>query len=272
MGTLFFEAIPGLGKALTDAMRSVPAFHLTQEQLADLTNARMAGLYEAFPPFPQFAIVPDARWLGGLGIFPLVTDDPDAVELAKNGVGRCTGIVFMSNEEGARMLFGHEIRYHDTGNTVVFVGSAWFEEGGLRVAAPRLTNSEHLAAQESLNKLMKTLAYVAPRFMWLLNHRETRVVEKVMNRAERRQTQGDSKRPNYGIYIPPTITVARALDEVTRGVNVRVREPHMVRGHLRTDRYGRKRIQVKPHARCKKDGIIPEIKSYKAYSLGMESE
>ena len=56
-----------------------------------------------------------------------------------------------------------------------------------------------------------------------------------------------------------------------RGKNMKERRPHDVRGHLRTDKYGRKRIEVKEHRRCKNSQKPYFMADYAAENVGMEN-
>ena len=286
MVRLTCEHIPGAANLLTERLRTYPAFHLTQEQMFELAKKREPGTNDIFPPFPQFCILPDQGW------FDVPAPTPEQIAEFRNELGadfsntmnRATRARFMgvcvaqAPDKSIMFLFGYE-RITQYNQHHVFVGHARLgdDSPALDVAAPRITvvhgddsrAKEIDVLQRQVNQLMQIGACLGPRFLVMLNHRKVQVIEKTMNRAERKQ-HGDAKRPNYGIYIPRTITISQAVQEASRGENVREREAHMVRGHLRTDRQGRKRIRVRPHARCAHDGIIPPIKSYQAYNVEPE--
>jgi hypothetical protein len=268
MGQVFMhETLTGIWSILQDGLRGAPTFHLTQQQFLDLvvhpgSEAIGEGIIEVALPFHVFAIRPDQSYFA-----EGVLDD------GLRGKTRFIGAVLAQigdpnpGEEhvNANILFGYET-YLENGEIHRYASASLLHRNGELVLDGRIGSTD--PDPERVKRVFLSVASAPLRFAHLLNHREVRVVEKAMTRAERRRDGGDSKRPNYGIYIPPTITLSRAVDEACRGENVRERDPHMVRGHLRTDRYGRKRIKVRPHARCKRDGIIPEIKSYQAYNLG----
>ncbi|CAM6032157.1 unnamed protein product [Sphagnum compactum] len=76
------------------------------------------------------------------------------------------------------------------------------------------------------------------------------------------------KRDHFKIHIPAKSTLF--ANEVAQGINVKERRPHDVRGHLRTDKYGRKRIRVRDHRRCRNSNLPYFMADYDAVNVGME--
>jgi len=119
----------------------------------------------------------------------------------------------------------------------------------------------------------------------ILNHRNIKVIEcepgkepgRPPTRQQRRAsgysdvTPEGEKRDHYKIYLPAVGSYKKCVRESERGKNVRERCPHDVRGHLRRDQYGRKRIKVRDGKRCQKSSKPYFMADYDAANVGMEN-
>ena len=105
--------------------------------------------------------------------------------------------------------------------------------------------------QPFIDNLANMNPWVIMRFLHTLNNRKVRVVElqsdpyKPATRQQRR-AENWQEREHYKIYLPATLTIHKAMEQATSASNCWDVTPHDRRGHLRTDRYGRKRIVVRP--------------------------
>lgn len=147
--------------------------------------------------------------------------------------------------------------------------------------------SSHFSKQvneEKYRLLVDGVTNFILNFLLALNHRSVRTEliqdpERPINRQQRRATgymdtlENGEPRSHWKIYIPAVEQLRRRLTEANqpRYMRLKPRYNQEVRGFLRRDKYGRKRIQVKPHRRYTALPDPPTRPEYAAQNLGMEN-
>jgi hypothetical protein len=254
-------------------------FHLIPEQEFDLDFG--AHILQGRPPydfkqlmmpFDLFAIRFDGGWVA------MDEDHPDRFS-------RVIGYIVNGSYETGIWYFHrkHEVRNNERDLEAYVSVRMDQNKGTTNVIYTPLPKSHveyknNAKIQADTEALALQMTRFIVNFLLVLNHRSVKVVAygegeepgRPETRQQRRAMGYVEKRDHYKIYIPAKSTLTRYADEVVKGINVKERRPHDVRGHLRTDQYGRKRIRVKPHKRCKDSSKPYFLADYDAANVGIE--
>ena len=291
-----YEAEENVSRLWESRMKEVRLFHVLPEQRYDLGYASEI-LHGQEPydfkrlmfPFEEFGIKCDGDWVDTAHVHNETCDHPkDAVESEISLFKPCGHLVRGSRETGIWHMYEKYIARNDECDLNLYTSCILNEKEGTLLIAH---NSNYGAGMPSLDTNRSRIESISAQtikfvvnFVLVLNHRGTKVTEietgkepgRPATRQQRRAEgykdvmENGEKRDHYKIYVPALSTLYKSINEVTRGVNVKERRPHDVRGHLRKDKYGRKRIKVTDHKRCRYSQKPYFLADYDSANLGME--
>jgi len=279
-----------LYKRFLDMMSSYRQFHITQDQYKDWfyaergqqPQAQIAPIARHFVlPFQQFCLYPDPEWIDLSNLKP---SDYLVERLNEQGLQpipnkyanafRPEGIAVNMQESGvcefvsSYHLINDEREAHVV--SAAYVNLSLDVPRNIHVARPLV---EDKIEQAQIDKIASMNFYVILRFVDTMNHRKIKVIQmendpfEPANRQQKRAV-GWKKRDHYKVYIPATLSVRQAMQDVAEGKHLHSVSPHDRRAHLRRDKYGRKRIKVSESKI--KGGSQGRFPIYDAYNVGME--
>lgn len=293
----------GLYRQFRDEMQAFRAFHITTDQYngwfmpqdhEDMNDGK-ARLLSFTLPFHQFCLVPDPEWidLAGSPLSPYMQErakeKPDIVRDTKVNKYRPEGITVKYDGSIVQFTSSYHVANDRYDRHIVTSGFLALGDENDPLPGPRNVHiSRHVLidGDQHFQQFIDGLAYlnhlVVLRFLHTLNHRKVRVIDiqddpfKPPTRQQRR-AENWKEREHYKVYIPATMSVRQINEQIFKGGNRYVHEVqgHERRSHLRKDKYGRKRIQVKgkgPNGAIQVKGGFKGkyFPIYSAHNVGME--
>jgi len=293
-----YESEDGISRWWDSKQNELRTFHVLPEQRFDLDFAsELLQGHAPFDfkrlmfPFEEFGITCDGDWIEAE--HSCVTDncnhpvnfrEEEKLSLYKP----CGYIVRGSYETGKWKLYEKYIARNAERDLHLYTAASIDQTNGTAMVSynhqGELGLVHGIDNRSRIEKLCNQTIKFVVNFVLVLNHRAVKVTSyeegKEPGRPQTRQQRravgykdlmpDGEKRDHYKIYIPAVPQAKIYANEVGAGVNAKERRPHDVRGHLRTDKYGRKRIRVAPHKRCKNSTKPYFMADYDAANVGME--
>jgi hypothetical protein len=287
-----YEAEEGISRWWDTKMNQLRLFHVLPEQRFDTdfgVEFLMNPPYDfrkLMFPFEEFGIAVDSGWIDTNHVHDERCNHPDGLPAEVNLYKPCGYIIRGSREAGVWHLYEKYIARNEERDCHMYTAAVLDERNG---SIHMKYNPEFLIGQPGpghtrnrLDEITRHTIKFIVNFVLVLNHRSVKVTRfedgkepgRPVTRQQRRALgyqdlmPTGEKRDHFKIHIPAKSTLF--ANEVAQGINVKERRPHDVRGHLRTDKYGRKRIRVKEHRRCRNSNLPYFMADYDAANVGME--
>jgi hypothetical protein len=265
------EYAPGVYKTFLRDMASYRTFGMTVEQFEIFRNTEFnfETAHQIAMPFEQFALTV------GPGFIPFHIDTA-GLRIAIEGI-TCE----VQNDEYIITTTWLAVTDDLVNHVVTAVSIAQRSDGLLNLddmhyGTPPVSDD---LGPGTAGRFALQGAKVLLHFLYALDHRKVKITERIRSRAERRADEklsGVKPKEHYEIYIPPMLTMAKIHDDLSnsRELYSRIEYRQEVRGHLRRDKYGRKRIRVRQHERFKDLPWRTEDhhNHYAAHNVGMEPD